>query len=86
MQSSPTAVADARPLPDGDIKLNFHNANLLEVVKLVLGDMLKVNYIVDPGVQGTVSMQSSSALRRDDLIPTLELLLRMNNAALVTSG
>jgi len=80
------AIADARPQADGDIKLNFQNANLLEVVKVILGDMLGINYTVDPAVQGTVSMQTTGALHRDDLIPTLELMLRMNNAALITSG
>ncbi|WP_078119539.1 type II secretion system secretin GspD [Thiosocius teredinicola] len=76
-------VADARPQQDGDVKLNFQNANLLEVIKVILGDMLEVNYTVDPTIQGTVSMQTTRALHRDDLIPTLEMLLRMNNAALI---
>ena len=79
------AIADARPQADGDVKLNFQNANLLEVIKVILGDMLEISYTVDPAVQGTVSMQTTGALRRDDLIPTLELLLRMNGAALITS-
>ena len=81
----PESIADAREQSDGDVKLNFQNANLLEVVKVILGDMLQINYVVDPEVQGTVSMQSTRALRREDLIPTLELMLRMNNAALVTT-
>ena len=77
--------AAAREQSDGEIKLNFQNANLLEVIKIVLGDTLQINYTVDPNVQGTVSMQTMRALRREDLIPTLELLLRMNDAALVTT-
>ena len=81
----PESIADAREQSDGDVKLNFQNANLLEVVKVILGDMLQINYVIDPEVQGTVSMQSTRALRREDLIPTLELMLRMNNAALVTT-
>jgi len=85
VRPAPAAIADARPQADGDVKLNFQNANLLEVVKVILGDMLEISYTVDPAVQGTVSMQTTGALRRDDLIPTLELLLRMNNAALITS-
>lgn len=80
------AVADARVQADGDIKLNFQNANLLEVIKIVLGDMLGLNYVIDPRVQGSVSMQSSRPLRREDLLPTLEMLLRMNDTALVESG
>ena len=77
--------AAAREQSDGEIKLNFQNANLLEVIKIILGDTLQINYTVDPNVQGTVSMQTMRALRREDLIPTLELLLRMNDAALVTT-
>jgi general secretion pathway protein D len=83
---APTALAQAREQRDGDIKLNFHSANLLEVVKVMLGDMLGVNYAVDPAVQGVVSMQTTRAMHRDDLLPTLELLLRMNNAALVVGA
>ncbi|MCB1773545.1 MAG: type II secretion system secretin GspD [Gammaproteobacteria bacterium] len=81
--AAPAPVADARVQANGDIKLNFQNANLLEVVKVVMGDMLGLNYTVDPAVQGAVSMQTTRALGRDDLMPTLELLLRMNGAALV---
>lgn len=82
----PKPIADARPQADGDVKLNFQNANLLEVVKVILGDMLSINYTIDPSVQGSVSMQTTRALRKDDLIPTLELLLRMNNAAMIDKG
>ena len=64
-------IADARTQADGDIKLNFQNANLLEVIKVILGDMLQTSYTVDPTVQGVVSMQTTRALHRHDLIPTL---------------
>ncbi len=70
----------------GEIKLNFQNANLLEVVKVILGDMLGATYVVDPRVQGAVTMQTSTAIARDDLLPTLELLLRMNDAAVLVDG
>ncbi len=70
----------------GEITLNFENTNLLEVVKVILADLLKLNYVIDPGVQGAVTLQTSEPLPRESLIPTLELLLRMNGAALVESG
>jgi general secretion pathway protein D len=67
----------------GDITLNFDGTDIREVVKVVLGDVLGLNYILDPAVQGTASLQTGRPLRREHLIPTLETLLRMNNAALV---
>lgn len=67
----------------GDVTLNFDGTDIREVVKVILGDLLGVNYVLDPAVQGSASLQTGRPLRRDLLIPTLETLLRMNNAALV---
>jgi general secretion pathway protein D len=69
--------------PDGEVTLNFENANLLEVIKVILGDLLSANYVVDPAVTGAVTLQTSSPLPRSALIPTLEELLRLNGAALL---
>ncbi|WP_082673889.1 type II secretion system secretin GspD [Thiohalocapsa sp. ML1] len=70
----------------GDVTLNFDGTDIREVVKVVLGDLLGVNYVLDPGVSGAVTLQTGRPLRRDLLIPTLEMLLRMNNAALVDNA
>ncbi|MBK1647796.1 type II secretion system protein GspD [Rhabdochromatium marinum] len=78
-----------RPTVDttpGDVTLNFDGTDIREVVKVILGDLLGVNYVLDPAVQGSASLQTGRPLRRDLLIPTLETLLRMNNAALVDKG
>ncbi|WP_096527691.1 type II secretion system secretin GspD [Candidatus Nitrosoglobus terrae] len=69
----------------GAILLNFENTNLREVVKTILGDILGENYLIDPAVQGTVTVQTGRPLPKEVLVPTLENLLRMNNAALVQS-
>jgi len=77
---TPPAV-DTAP---GDVTLNFDGTDLREVVKVILGDLLRVNYVLHPAVQGAVSLQTGRPLRREDLLPTLETLLRMNNAALIS--
>jgi len=87
-----TGVFTGQPLPvstsngGGNITLNFENTNLREVVKVILGDLLSANYSIDPSVQGAVTLQTSEPLARADLIPTLELLLRMNGAALLSQN
>lgn len=81
-----TPAEQSRVAGEGNITLNFENTNLREVVKVILGDLLGANYSVDPAVQGAVTLQTSNPLSKDDLIPTLELLLRMNGAALVSQG
>ncbi|MEY6432699.1 type II secretion system secretin GspD [Thioalkalicoccus limnaeus] len=71
----------------GDVTLNFDGTDIREVVKVILGDLLQVNYVLHPAVQGTVALQTGRPLRREHLLPTLETLLRMNNAALLhTNG
>jgi len=65
------------------ITLNFENTDLREVAKVILGDLLNLNYIMDPRVRGTATLYTSSPLAEDALLPTLETLLRMNGAALV---
>ncbi|MGE5154146.1 MAG: type II secretion system secretin GspD [Bdellovibrio bacteriovorus] len=70
----------------GDVTLNFDGTDIREVVKVILGDLLQVNYVLHPAVQGVASLETGRPLRREHLVPTLETLLRMNNAALIYKG
>jgi len=69
-------------LPEGNITLNFDGADIREVVRAVLGDLLKRNYIIDPKVTGTVTIHTEKPLPKEAVLPTLATLLRMNGAAL----
>jgi len=63
--------------------LNFVNADIREVVATILGNILKVNYVIDPKVKGTITVQTGRPLPKSALIPTLEQFLAVNGAALV---
>ena len=82
--------AAARPpvgfTAEGDVTLNFADADVREVVRTILGDILKVNYIIDPKVEGTITVQTSRPLARSFLLSTLESILRVNGAVLVREG
>lgn len=69
--------------PVGDVILNFVDANIREVVRSILGDTLKANYVIDAAVQGTITVQTSRPLPRSALLPTLENILGLTGAALV---
>ncbi len=71
---------------DGDVTLNFQASDIQEVVKSILGDILKFNYTIDDKVKGQVYLQTSAPLARDALIPMLEAVLRMKGAVLINSG
>ena len=72
-----------KPPANGKYTLNFDDLDLGEVTKVILGDTLNENYVLSPRVGGRVTLQTSRPLTRDELLPALEMLLRMNNAVLV---
>ena len=84
--SQPTDGAKAAaPAPGNGVTLNFEDVSIRDVVKVVF-DTLKENYVIDPQVQGAVTVQTSRPLSPDQLLPILEILLRENNAVLVREG
>jgi general secretion pathway protein D len=44
------------------VTLNFVDADLREVIRAVLEDTLDLNYVIDPNVQGRVTLQTSQPL------------------------
>jgi len=72
--------------PGGGVVLNFEGADLREVVRNILSDVLNENYTIDPSVGGTVTIRTSTGIPRDALPATLETLLRQNGATMIKSG
>lgn len=67
----------------GEVTFNFEGESLHAVVKAILGDFLQENYVIAPGVQGTVTFSTAKPLRGDQALSILEMLLRWNNATAV---
>ena len=63
--------------------LNFENAPVATVAKVILGDVLGVGYTIDPRVQGTMTMASVRPVPKADALYVLENALRMSGVALV---
>src|SRR3954468_19959144 len=63
--------------------LNFENAPVATVAKVVLGDVLGLGYTIDPRVQGTVTLASVRPIAKADALYVLENALRMSNVAMV---
>src|SRR5579862_2331296 len=80
-----TGGGAATQTPAGDITLNFVNADVREVLPRVLGDVLHLNYTIDPKIQATVTVQTSRPLRQQDVLPVLQEVLRASGLTLVAS-
>jgi general secretion pathway protein D len=78
--------SQAKTAGPGTYSLNFDEADLGEVSKVILSDILGQNYILSPKVAGKVTLQTTEPLTREELLPALEMVLRENNAALVKEG
>ncbi len=72
-RTGPSGIA-ASPAT-GDITLNFENADVREVARVVLGELLQVNYAIDANVAGTVTLATNRPLSRGALLPALETAL-----------
>lgn len=68
---------------DGDLVLNFQGTDIREVTKVVLGDMLDANYLIDPEVKGNISLQTSRPVNHNTLLPLYEKMLWMSGAVLI---
>lgn len=67
-------------------ELNFANASLPELTKVILKDTLGIPYVYDARVQGEVTIATGRPVSREELIATLESVLRMNRGVLVQEG
>jgi len=65
------------------VEFNFDGADIQTVAKSVLGDTLGVSLVVDPRVQGSVTLASTGPISRNDVLPVFESALRMSNVAVV---
>ena len=83
-QKPPPKTPSAAPSGSG-VTLNFEGVSIRDVVKVIF-DTLKQNYVIDPQVQGEVTVQTSRPLTQEQLLPTLETLLRASNAVLMREG
>jgi general secretion pathway protein D len=80
------SLQQAAFLKGDGVEMNFEGADVQTVAKTLLGDILHLNFVVDPRVQGSVTLASAGPIPRKDVLPAFESVLRMSNAAIVRSG
>jgi general secretion pathway protein D len=67
-------------------RVNFDNADLREAVASILGETLGLEYLIDPNVNGTVTLGTTDPVTRNTLLRMLDFALRMNGAAMIFDG
>jgi len=79
----PAAQAVAEIDPKDGYTLNFENSPVSNVAKSVLGDILGVGYVIDPRVQGTITLSTGRPIAKRDVLFVLENGLKANNLAMI---
>lgn len=78
ISSAPVTITNG-----GDIVLSFANANVRDVARVIMSEVLELNYSVHPQIDGTITLQTSRPLSRAAVLPAFENVLQMIGAAVV---
>ncbi len=75
--------ASLPPLTGAPSAFNFEETPVADVVRIVLGDILKVDYVLHPPLAGSVTLSTREAVGPDQALYLLESALQANGLALV---
>jgi general secretion pathway protein D len=67
------------------VEFNFDNAELNEVIR-TLANILEIQYVADPNLQGKVTIHTSRPMNRKDLFPLFFKILEINGLTAVKDG
>ena len=82
VQGTGTGAGNGYAEGDG-VTLNFEQASLPEFLRVVFESILKENYLLDPSVNGTVTLHTTRPVTQDTVLPIVEAVLEQNGAALI---
>lgn len=74
------------PSSGDTVEMALVNASIKAAAKAVLGDALKLNYIVSDKVSGTLTVQTTGPVPKGVLLELFEMALAANDARLVRQG
>jgi general secretion pathway protein D len=83
-ESQRESIAEVELIPtSGTVSLFFDDADIYEVIHTIFGEILKVNYLVDPRVSGRITFRSVKPIKRADLLSVVSTLFRLNGVSIV---
>ena len=68
---------------DGNVVLNLAGVPLQQAAKTVLGDLIGVNYVIDPRVEGAITVQTTRPVAKSEALEMFQAALTPIGASLV---
>lgn len=85
-----SSAARQKPTPapsnEEGVTLNLVNTSIAESAKTVLGDILGLNYSVNPNLPGKITIQTSTPVSKSDLVDLFQNALRSSGATIIRNG
>lgn len=81
----PASAPSQTSTSGGNVVLNLSSVPVQQAAKTVLGDMVGVNYVVDPRVDGVISVQTTKPVSKADALELFQTALAPIGAVLVQS-
>ncbi|MBV6340473.1 type II secretion system secretin GspD [Candidatus Magnetobacterium casense] len=81
-QTPPTPPPHMPPLQN-NISLFFDDADIFEIVHTVFGEIMKVNYLIDPRVKGRITFKTTAPVAGQDLLPIVSTVFRLNGVSVM---
>jgi general secretion pathway protein D len=78
--------AQAQLNGDGEYTFDYVDTDIREIVRVILGSILQVNYSIDPSVQGVATVRVSTPVGRSGLMTVLAGVLAQNGATMTNQN
>lgn len=61
-----------------EVSFFFDDADIFEVAQTIFGDVLGVNYLIDPKVNGRVNFRTVTPIPKSEVLSVMEVIFRLN--------
>ena len=69
-----------------DIEISLDNMDIYPVLDYVLGTILELNYVVDPGIKGTISVKIKGRYSKQEFLDLFNSILQIHGVAINKGG
>ena len=67
-----------------DVSMIFQSADVIEVLEVLLGEILDLNYVISKKVRGDITLRMEGRFYREELLDLIQTALNVNGLALVS--
>ena len=75
----------AKPGERREVSLSFDHMDIVPVLDEILGEILQLNYVIDPAIRGNISLRVKGSYSKEEFLELLNSILDLNGLAITKS-